>query len=81
MLILSRKRGQSIVINNEIEIYVTAIEGDQVKIGIAAPKELTVLRKEVWEEVRTANNQSLLNDIDYDGLQKWYQSTVEKENK
>lgn len=47
MLVLSRKRNESIVINNNITITVVAIEGDKVRLGIAAPKEVEVHRQEV----------------------------------
>ena len=45
MLALTRKKGESLVINNNIEITVLEIRGDQVKIGISAPKEVPVYRK------------------------------------
>lgn len=48
MLALTRKKGESLVINNNIEITVLEIRGDQVKIGISAPKEVPVYRKEVY---------------------------------
>lgn len=79
MLILSRKRGQSIFINNDIEIIVTAVDGDQVKIGIVAPKEYTIMRKEVLEEVRTANRQSLSTKVDFEHLKSWSSGTENKE--
>ena len=47
MLALTRKSGESIVINNDVEITVLDIKGDQVKIGITAPKSVPVYRKEV----------------------------------
>lgn len=59
MLILTRKIGQSIIIGNDIEIIVSAIDGDQVKIGIQAPKELKILRKEVYEEVTISNREAV----------------------
>ncbi|WP_027092641.1 carbon storage regulator [Cohnella thermotolerans] len=71
MLILSRRRGQSIVINNDIEIFVTAIEGEQVKLGIVAPKEFNIARKEVLEEVRLTNNMSLNAHVDLEDLKSW----------
>lgn len=55
MLVLSRKRGQTILINDNIEIYISAIEGDSVKIGINAPENVTIMRKELLDEVQ-ANN-------------------------
>lgn len=47
MLALSRKKGEALMINNDIEITVLDIKGEQVKIGISAPKEVPVYRKEV----------------------------------
>ncbi|MBB6732256.1 carbon storage regulator CsrA [Cohnella zeiphila] len=61
MLILTRKIGQSIIIGNDIEIIVSAIDGDQVKIGIQAPKELKILRKEVYEEVTISNREAVVS--------------------
>ena len=60
MLALTRKKGESIVINNNIEISVLEIRGDQIKIGISAPKDVPIYRKEVdWqiqEETKEAMN-------------------------
>lgn len=53
MLILSRKCGESIVINGEIEILVTEISGDKIKIGITAPQNYRVLRKELCQTVES----------------------------
>lgn len=55
MLVLSRKRGQTILINNEIEIFVSSIDGESVKLGISAPADVSILRKELVEEVRATN--------------------------
>lgn len=55
MLVLSRKRGQTILINNEIEIFVSSIDGETVKLGISAPADVSILRKELAEEVRATN--------------------------
>jgi carbon storage regulator len=55
MLALSRKRGESLVIQNNIEITVLEIKGDQVKIGITAPKEVPIYRKEVYLQIQEAN--------------------------
>ena len=52
MLALTRKKGESLVVNNNIEITVLEIRGDQVKIGIAAPREVPIYRKEVYLQDR-----------------------------
>lgn len=59
MLILSRKKGEAIQIGPDIEISITAIQGDQVKIGINAPKNVEVHRKEVWLEIQKENKAAL----------------------
>ena len=48
MLALTRKKGEALVINNNIEITVLEIRGDQIKIGISAPKDVPIYRKEVY---------------------------------
>ena len=55
MLILSRKVDQGIRIGDEIEISVTKIEGDSVKIGISAPRSISILRREILEEMQSSN--------------------------
>ena len=63
MLALSRKKNEALVINNNIEITILDIKGDQVKIGISAPKEVPVYRKEVYVQIQEANKDSMCNDI------------------
>ncbi|MBR1623556.1 MAG: carbon storage regulator CsrA, partial [Pseudobutyrivibrio sp.] len=55
MLALTRKTGDAIMINNNIEITVLEVRGDQVKIGISAPKEVSIYRKEVYLEIQKEN--------------------------
>ncbi len=55
MLALSRKKNESLVINSDIEITILDIKGDQVKIGITAPKSVPVYRKEVYLQIQEAN--------------------------
>jgi len=59
MLVLSRKKNQSIIIGQDIEISILGIEGDNVKIGINAPKKVSVLRKELIDEVAEANKEAV----------------------
>ncbi|MCI8736465.1 MAG: carbon storage regulator CsrA [Lachnospiraceae bacterium] len=62
MLALSRKKNEALVINNDIEITVLDIRGDQVKIGISAPKEVPVYRKEVYLQIQEANKEAMNAD-------------------
>jgi carbon storage regulator len=52
MLVLTRKTNQSIMIGDEIEVSVLAVSGDKVRIGISAPREVPVFRKEVYLSIR-----------------------------
>ncbi|MBP7349497.1 MAG: carbon storage regulator CsrA [Butyrivibrio sp.] len=58
MLALSRKKNEAIMVNNNIEITVLEIRGDQVKLGIAAPKEIPIYRKEVYVQIQQENKAS-----------------------
>lgn len=55
MLALSRKKNEAIVINNNIEVTILEVKGEQVKIGVAAPREVPVYRKEVYLQIQEAN--------------------------
>lgn len=55
MLALTRKTGQSIIIDDNIEITVVEVKGDQVRVGINAPRSIKILRKEIFEEIRAEN--------------------------
>ena len=59
MLTLSRKKGESLVINNNIEVTILDIRGDQIKVGIAAPKEVPVYRKEIFLEIQESNKNAM----------------------
>jgi len=63
MLALSRKKNEAIVINNNIEITILEIKGEQVKLGISAPKEVPVYRKEVYLQIQEANKDALTADV------------------
>lgn len=55
MLVLARKVGQSIMISDNIELLVIEVRGDQVRLGINAPKSIPVHRKELLEQIRAEN--------------------------
>ena len=62
MLTLSRKKNESLVINNNIEVTILDIKGDQIKIGITAPREVPVYRKEIYLEIQEANQSSVTEE-------------------
>ena len=64
MLVLTRKKNQSIVLNDNIELTVIEIQGDQVRIGINAPKDVKVFRKEVYIEIMEENQRASEVKID-----------------
>lgn len=63
MLALSRKKDEAIIINDDIEITIIEVKGDQVKLGISAPKSVPIYRKEVYMQIKEANNEAA-NSID-----------------
>ena len=65
MLALSRNKNEALVINNNIEITVLEIKGEQVKLGISAPKEVPVYRKEVYVQIQDANKEA----VDVSGME------------
>lgn len=67
MLALSRKKDESIVINNNIEITIIEVRGDQVKIGIKAPKNVPIYRKEVYAQIQESN-QAAADSAAFDAL-------------
>lgn len=62
MLALTRKKGEALVINNNIEITVLEIRGDQIKIGITAPKDVPIYRKEVYLQIQEENKAAISVD-------------------
>ncbi len=69
MLALSRKQGESIMIGNDIEISILEIKGEQIKIGISAPKSIPVYRKEIYVQIQEANKETV-NSLDVESLKK-----------
>ena len=72
MLALTRKKGEALVINNNIEITILEVKGDQVKIGISAPKEVPIYRKEVYVQIQEANKEAVVGGASIEDLKKMF---------
>ena len=59
MLALTRKKGESLVINNNIEVTIMEIRCDQIKLGISAPRDVSIYRKEVYLQIQEENKAAL----------------------
>ena len=64
MLALSRKKNEALIINNNVEITILEIKGEQVKLGITAPREVPVYRKEVYVQIQDSNKEA----VNVDGM-------------
>ena len=71
MLALSRKKDEAIVINDDIEITVIEVKGDQVNLGISAPKSVPIYRKEVYAQIQAANKEAVAS-VDINSLNKLF---------
>lgn len=58
MLVLSRQKDETIIIGDDIEVTVVDIRGDKVRLGVSAPKSISVHRKDVWEAIRNERRQA-----------------------
>lgn len=63
MLALSRKENESIMIGNDIEITILEIKGEQVKLGITAPKSVPIYREEVYTQIKEANKEAASDTV------------------
>lgn len=70
MLALSRKTGESIVVGSDIELTILEIKGDQVKLGINAPKSIPIYRKEIYVQIQEANKEAAENNVSPEALSK-----------
>lgn len=75
MLALSRKLNESIIIDNHIEITILEIKGDQIKLGINAPKSIPIYRKEIYLQIQEANKEAMSANMDKDILSKLFQKS------
>lgn len=72
MLALSRKQGESIMIGKDIEITLIDIKGDQVKIGISAPKSVPIYRKEIYLSIEQENKEAMQGEGTVEALKKLF---------
>ena len=73
MLALSRRIGESIMIGNDIEITIIEVKGEQVRLGISAPKSIPIHRKEIYLQIKESNEEAALNDASVEALKKLFQ--------
>ena len=73
MLALSRKINESIIVGNDIEITVLEVKGDQVKIGISAPKSVPIYRKEIYLQIKESNKEAMESTATDEVLKKLFQ--------
>jgi carbon storage regulator len=76
MLVLTRKENESIMVGDQIEIVITKVDSDRVKVGINAPSYVSVHRKEVYEDIKRENTQAV--KIDMNALQQASQALQKK---
>lgn len=80
MLILSRKAGESIIISDQIEVSVVDIKGDQVKLGIQAPRDVKIYRLEVYKAIQEENRAAAQSDIQIPLIDGLLDSTGDSDN-
>lgn len=79
MLVLSRKKGESIIIQDHIEVTVLGVEGDTIRIGISAPKQMDIFRKEIYLSIQESNRESTAHtQLNLDALRKMINKNNEK---
>ncbi|MBH5320622.1 carbon storage regulator CsrA [Paenibacillus sp. GSMTC-2017] len=72
MLVLSRKIDESIMIGNDVEIIVLGVEGDNVKLGIRAPKDVSIYRKEIYTTIQEENRAAASRTISLEDVAKLF---------
>ncbi|MFV9510523.1 carbon storage regulator CsrA [Tepidibacillus sp. LV47] len=74
MLVLTRKKGESIMLGHDIEITVVDIDGDQIKLGINAPKHIEIHRKEIYLMIQEENKKAAKPTISIHTLKEIFQN-------
>lgn len=72
MLILTRKKGESIIIDGNIEVKIVECEDGKVKIGIDAPKNVEILRKELYNEIENENKSAINKNVNLGDIKKLF---------
>ena len=72
MLALSRKTNESIMVGNDIEISILEIKGDQVKIGIGAPKNVPIFRKEIFDQIQEENKNAVAQEQSRESIEELF---------
>ena len=78
MLALSRKVNESIMLGNDIEVTVLEVKGDQVKIGIKAPKNVSIFRKEIYVQIEEENKKAAEQTVDRETIEKTLDTLLKK---
>ena len=81
MLILARHTDESIMIGDDIEISIVEVKGDQVKLGVKAPRRIKVFRKEVYEAIQEENKAAAASTPDLEGLGNIFKTSSETKSK
>lgn len=72
MLALSRKQGESIIVGKDIEITILEVKGEQVKIGISAPKSVPIYRKEIYISIQESNKEAVESTGSLDAIKEMF---------
>ena len=75
MLALTRKKGDSILVGDNVEIFVLGIQGDQVKLGIEAPRNVSIYRKEVYDQI-LEENKAAVHNINVNNLKDLFEESL-----
>jgi carbon storage regulator len=78
MLVLSRKKGESIMIGNDIELTVLSVEGETVRLGIAAPRAVSIYRREIYDQIQKENREAIVVSLNIDELNEFKNKKSEK---
>jgi carbon storage regulator len=78
MLVLTRKPGQSIMIGDGVEVQVLSVAGEKVRLGITAPRDVSIFRNEVYERIESENQTRGDEDVEDEGTNEAVSSALER---